>query len=175
MDCDILPVKCGVRCSSRQVIIARREQNTDGRSDHEGGHSGGSGLRLCLRLQCLGGHLLKLLGGRGMKDGSQYLLDSLGVSPKLFCPGVARMDNIPVRAVLLFAAVAEVMVAEAIYGRIPQRQVLLNGAALTQADPDVIHHEKAAEEVRELQVNGLLNRRSVVFKAVVERRSDSRI
>ncbi len=67
------------------------------------------------------------------------------------------MDDIPIRTILLLAPVAGIMVAEAVHGRVPQRQVRLDGAALAQADPNVIHNQKPAEEMWEFQVDGLLN------------------
>src|SRR6478752_645240 len=81
------------------------------------------------------------------------------------------MKHIPVGHGSLMAAGSRIMVAKAFHSQVPERTVVPDQQRFRERNPNVVHDKKAAPEVIQREVLGLLNGFSVILQAVEERGS----
>lgn len=79
-----------------------------------------------------------------------------------------RMKHIPGRPLLSIATLTGVMIAEAVNHAIPDWGELTNQHGLTEWNPNVIDHEVATLEIREVEIPSLFDGFGMLAQAIVE-------
>lgn len=107
-------------------------------------------------------------GGLGIGELGYYLLVGFAYARQLFGPGAAGVQNVPLRLLLALAAAAGVVVAEAIHLHVPDGAKHIDKQRLAQRNPDGIHRQVAAGEIREVKARPYDNGFGVLTQSVVQ-------